>query len=86
MVGKADKEKTTIWITKYALTSGIEKVEAEISASGETAFWGPFGSAYGEGKNWHRTEEEAKIRAEEMRKRKIASLKKSLVKLEKAGF
>ena len=38
------------------------------------------------GKDWHRTPESALARAEEMRKAKIASLKKSIAKLEAMTF
>jgi len=39
-----------------------------------------------EGKEWHRTEKEALCRAQEMRDRKIRSLKKQIEKLEKMSF
>jgi hypothetical protein len=41
---------------------------------------------HGEGRNWHRTPEGAKAKAEAMRKAKIASLKKQLAKLESLSF
>lgn len=79
-----------VWITKYALTSGIEEMEAEynpqfpqtVSRTGGST-WDYFHS---EGKNWHRTKEGAIARAEAMRFKKIASLNKSLRKLEKLKF
>lgn len=41
---------------------------------------------HGEGNDWHRTKESAIAKAEEMRKKKIASLKKQIEKLEKMEF
>ena len=38
------------------------------------------------GKDWHRTEQDAIARAEQMRAAKIASLKKSITKFEKMKF
>lgn len=74
----------TAWITKYALTTGIEKMRVEhciaISASMVSAKGQCF---HGEGEDWHRTEEGAIKRAEKMRVDKIASLRKQIAKLEK---
>lgn len=39
-----------------------------------------------EGKEWHRTKESAIAKAEEMRKKKIASLQKQIKKLENINF
>ena len=77
-----------VWITKYALTTGIYEIEAEITENG---------SAYDmhaslptfyhkEGKDWHRTKESAIKKAEEMRQKKIESLKKQIEKLEEMRF
>lgn len=41
---------------------------------------------HGEGKEWHRTRESAVAKAEEMRCKKIDSLKKQIEKLEKKRF
>ena len=41
---------------------------------------------HGEGKEWHRTKEAALVRAEKMRQKKIASLKKQIEKLERMKF
>ncbi len=79
-------EKTRVWVTKYALTSGVFSVDAEInddmatySRSGGT--WS-MEHAHGEGRDWHRTEASAKARVETIRQRKIDSLKKQIAKLE----
>lgn len=82
-------ERFTAYITKYALTSGIKQVEVEDCFDSapdmirEVAERFP---AYYHGDDWHRTREEAVQRAEEMRKAKIASVKKQLARLEKLSF
>lgn len=73
------------YITKYALTEGILKVQGEIS--GDLLSWRRPGAhrdeyAHGDGKNWHRTEEGARKKAEEMRKRRVGALLKGAAKLE----
>lgn len=84
-------EDITAWVTKYALTSGIQKVSgtvrhetssAMLSYPGECRDW----PVSVHGNDWHRTPEAALARAEEMRKAKIASLKKSIAKLEAMTF
>lgn len=68
-----------VYITKYALTKGITETEAKefndipgmVRAKDGTFF-------HGEGKEWHRTREEAVKRAEEMKMQKIDSLKDRL--------
>lgn len=76
------------YITKYALTSGIIQTEGEITSNG--ALFDMRASVpiyyHGEGKEWHRTKKEAIARAEEMRQKKIASLKKQIDKLERMKF
>ena len=78
-----------VWITKYALTERIIMAEAtlcdsegvrpltmirrEISASCVTYYHKP---------DWHETRRGAVERAEQMRQKKIASLRKQLAKLE----
>jgi len=83
------------YITKHALTVGILDVEAEpFQSSPGTpimvtwSYRGGWckGAAHGEGKQWHRTKEEAVARAEQMRLAKIVSLKKSTKKLESLNF
>jgi len=77
-----------IWVTKYALTEGIftiyiehTDIDRSISLPDEQHFHG-----YARKGEWHRTEEEAKAKAEEMRIKKIASLKKQIKKLEEMKF
>lgn len=72
--------KTTVWVTRWALTKGILKVKAEID--GGMASWASqFGREYAHGKDWHRTESNARKRVEEMRKNKIRSLRASIGKI-----
>lgn len=80
-----------IWISQYALSEGVIEIEGETIASGrgtETSMVRLVSGryVYGEGKNWHRTREGAVARAEEMRKRKISSLRKQLELLEAMCF
>lgn len=79
-----------VWITKYALTQGIFEIEAEECGMGfpgmiQTKEEHP-SHCHEEGKDWHRSKESAIKRAEEMRQKKISSLKKKLEKLEKMKF
>lgn len=74
-----------IWISQYALSEGVIETEGEprqislvLLNSGRYV--------YGEGRNWHRTREDAVARAEEMRKKKIYSLRKQLERLEALCF
>ena len=73
----------TFYVTKHALTSGILRVEAN-EPERNSIYWGGsfWNSAHGEGRDWHRTEAAALARAEEMKTKRIASLKKQIEKLE----
>lgn len=78
---------TKIWITKYALTTGVFCVEATLFLGDGMARYRREGShfdeyAHREGRDWHRTEAAAKARVEALRRKKIASLKKQIAKLE----
>lgn len=77
-----------VWITKYALTSGIIQTEGEVTNSGAlyVLHTGHLTFYHGEGKEWHRTKEAAVSKAEEMRQKKIESLKKQIRKLEGMTF
>ncbi len=76
-----------VWITKYALTAGISEAEArlcsanndmvEVVKSGVSTYY------HGEGREWHRTKEQALAQAEQMRVDKIASLEKQIDRLRK---
>lgn len=80
---------STFWISKYALTGGIEKIEPEGEPQDGLLVYRERGWSryvHGEGRDWHRTEAGAIARAEVMRKAKIASLQKQIAKLEKLSF
>lgn len=79
-----------VYITKYALTSGIKEVETEIHKSTlndnlnyvrDSAY-----SFHYIGKDAFLDKSEALNKAEDMRKKKIASLRKQIEKLEKLSF
>jgi hypothetical protein len=76
------------FVTKYALTSGIQKLQMRaIGADGAGDVAVRFMSYFhGEGREWHRTWESALVRAEEMRKAKLASMRKSMAKIEALKF
>ena len=80
--------KFTAYITKHALTGGIEKLEVrdcfDISPT-MVARDGHFTGHY-HGGDWHRDYADALVKAESMRVKKIASLKKQIAKLEKMTF
>jgi hypothetical protein len=81
--------KITAYVTAYALTMGIQKVEAlHCVSTDENMIVYPFdvGHSFAHDNEWHFTAEEAVARAEEMREKKIASLKKQIAKLEKLEF
>ena len=76
----------TAYITKYALTTGIFKIEASEGKSASQGLieevgkqWGPF--YRGEGKDWHRTKEGAVARAHHMRNAKVKALGKQIDKI-----
>lgn len=80
-----------VWVSKYALTTGIFEVEnCEITSSGKGVMWKDDGcfwqSVYGLGREYHTSQEDAFIRAEAMRLDRIASLRKQIAKLEKLKF
>ena len=82
-----EDEKIVAWVTKYALSEGIQTLRGfvchRISSDMFVCKGNPFGW---HGKDWHRTPEAAIARAEEMRLAKIESLKKSIKKLEALQF
>ena len=82
---------TTAWITKYALTNGIQEAEGEVSSVSQRMFVVSRARAVTfdqcfHGEDWHTTREAAIARAEKMRLARIASLKKSLIAMEKLSF
>lgn len=81
-----------VWITKYALTKGIIEAETDkISNDGFChAYWidknGYKCNSFFHPKYFEKDKESAVSKAEEMRQKKIASLKKQIEKLEKMKF
>lgn len=82
----------TFWVTKYALTTGVERVEAEdpINTQYVTMLVVESGRSYrmfhGDGREWHRTEKRAINQAYALKEAKIASLEKQIAKLRKKEF
>lgn len=77
------KEIVTIYITKYALTTGIFTTQGEQS-SDDSFFYKANGSSftqYVRGNDVHLTEEAALERAEEMRISKLKALDKQMKKV-----
>jgi hypothetical protein len=80
---------TTVWITKYALTVGIQsgelikEEEGHATVSSKTGFngWEMF-----HGLDWHYDLAGAKRQANDMRKRKIASAQKQIARLDLLTF
>lgn len=79
----------TVFITKYALSSGIIQV-ANAEVDGNMVSWrNPDGwpqYAHSEGKDWHRSMDAARLRAMEMRNKKIKSLEQQIKKLGGLSF
>lgn len=75
-----------VWITKYALSVGIQEKEVEDCGGRMVKGPGTFEYFHGEGREWHRHREPAVERAEIMRENKINSLRKNITKLEKMKF
>jgi len=80
-----------VYITKHALTKGIWKANADDlngKYDGMIAVGDLMNRQYFhyEGTEWHRTFESAKAKAEAMRDKKIASLKKQIAKLKAMTF
>lgn len=72
-------ESVTVYMTKYALTSGIERVDGT-TVDGKRIFRGALCTSLGPN-DWTNTREEAIARFEEMRTKKIASLERQIEKL-----
>ena len=88
---KETKLMFKVWVTKYALTQGIFEEEVTFG-SGTTEMVvtnhdnGCGNYYHGKGREWHETKASAVAKADEMRKAKIASMKKKIMKLEKLNF
>lgn len=74
------------WISKYALTKGIyTNIVTEFKYTVGMVIFGENDSSF-LGDGCHKTKEEAVAKAEEMRLKRIASLKKQIEKLESMKF
>jgi len=81
------QEGQTLWLTKYALTDGIEEETARGDGHDDYVFVsGRLWSSYKLGRDVHLTREDAVRAAEAMRKKKIASLRKQIEKMEALTF
>jgi len=66
-----------VWVSKFALTKGIFEIEVkDFKTIGE----------HNKGKEWYLSKDEAILKAEEMRKKKIDSLYQQIQKLESLNF
>ena len=79
-------EIITVWISKYALTQGIFKKRGSIKGDLNLFDSGESCMMYYRPNEYHRTWEEACARAEVMRQKKLASLRKQIAKLEGLVF
>ena len=79
--------KQRVWISKYALSGGITEYEAEIR-DGKAYPGKPFMdfTSFDMGVDAHDTREAAVAAAEAACKKKVASLKKQIAKLEATKF
>jgi len=79
-----------LWITKYALTKGIERVLCNFNPDcpglARPVNAQSFVRYHGEGRDWHRNRESAIVRAEQMRAKAITGLTRRINKLKKIKF
>jgi len=78
-----------VWVTIRALTFGIEEMEGERCADFAHMVWVQRADGYRKylfKDQWHSTPAAALAKAEQMRAAKIASLRKSLARLEALTF
>lgn len=74
-----------VYITKYALTTGMFETEAEISSSCKTIIITEKNHFYHK-PDWHESYDEAIKKANDMKNKKITDLKKQIKKLENLTF
>lgn len=77
-----------VYITKYALTQGIYEIEAKETREPDMIknVENSLELYRGKGKEWHLNKEDAIKKAEEMKQKKIKSLKAQIEKFEKMTF
>lgn len=79
----SDREKITAYVTKYALTTGIVVVQAEVCSGiseNMISVQGRYTATF-HGEDWHRDLPSAVARAKQMVERKLKSLDKQRQKL-----
>ena len=81
----AETKTVRAYVTKYALTSGIQELDLEPSDGGYAYDTGRYRTQYCRGE-WHLAKSDAMAAAEAMRMRKIASLQRQVAKLEAMKF
>jgi mRNA degradation ribonuclease J1/J2 len=77
------------WISKYALTEGIRAKRVQLCGDGMVVEITPDGArgwGYFHKGDWHLDRGDAEAKAEVMRQRKVASVKKQLTRLEALSF
>lgn len=77
-----------IYVTKYALSTGIEQFDAEIKGNmavvaGKSACMRCF---HGKGNDWHLNARDALAKAEEMRIKRLQSIDKQIKKISAINF
>lgn len=77
---------TRIYVTKYALTTGVFTREADIVADGKTAVVRSQYTQFFHGTEFHFTEDAARADFERRKKAKLESLRKSVQKVATATF
>lgn len=78
-----------VWITKYALTKGIIEADGGLTSSESVSILNrglPLPTHWFYKGDWHSDKKSAIKKAEEMRQKKIESLKKQIEKLEGMRF
>jgi hypothetical protein len=81
---------TTVYVTKWWLSKGLVKAETETPLDQNMIFirgiQGPWGDHYLHKPDWHASRGEAGLYAEQLRVKRMASLKKQLAKLKAMTF
>ena len=83
------KKIINVWGTKYALTEGVKSYRVELCGGDMVNILKPDGRpgwGYLHKGDWHLSKDDAERKAEQMRQRKIVSVKKQLTRLEALTF
>ena len=83
-----DNKRVTVFITKYALTTGILEYPGHTYTKKAVCVYGDFlnGNTFFYGKDFYFTKKEAITRAKEMRGKKIKALRNQISKLQTMVF